>query len=280
MGEQIGSIEVSTPPGRELRNFERNLLQDVAEQAGVAFRNALLEAELAGRVRDVETQSVELAASRRRLLGVEDEARERLSAAISRGVMPHLAAVERALDESSPVGPDRGDTGMMLERLIGETERALEELRTVCRGVFPALLERRGLIPALSAQLDAAHPLAVLQVDDSADQRLDRAAEAAAYQFCIDVTPTDRRSVIVLRVDDDRLVVTVSAQGSWAAPESSSARDGSDAWLHARDRVAALDGEVRVRRTESGDVDAVALIPLWDRTASAQPSAMAGRVSA
>ena len=61
----------------------------------MAFRNALLEAELAGRVRDVEAQSVELAASRRRLLGVEDEARERLAAAIRRGVMPHLAAVER-----------------------------------------------------------------------------------------------------------------------------------------------------------------------------------------
>jgi hypothetical protein len=41
--------------------------------------------------------------------------------------------------------------------------------------------------------------------------------------------------------------------------------------------VAALDGEVRVRRNESGDVDAVALIPLWDRTASDQPAAMAGR---
>ena len=101
MDEQIGSIEVSTPPGRELRTFERNLLQDVAGQAGVAFRNALLEAELAARVADVERQSVELAASRRRLLGVEDEAREGLSAAIRRGVVPHLAAVEQAIGAPS-----------------------------------------------------------------------------------------------------------------------------------------------------------------------------------
>jgi hypothetical protein len=287
MDEQIGSIEVSTPPGRELRAFERNLLQDVAGQAGVAFRNALLEAELAARVADVQRQSVELAASRRRLLGVEDEAREGLSAAIRRGVVPHLAAVERALgapsaeaDADRQIGrmnalaADPDGARSLLEGLIGEIERALEELRTVCRGVFPALLERRGLIPALSAQLDAAHPLAVLDVDDSADHRLNRAAEAAAYQFCIDVTPTDRRSLIALRVEGDRLIATVSAQGSWAAvdqPPPDPARralpvaDDADAWQHARDRVAALDGEVRVGRNEAGHIQAVAVIPLGDQ---------------
>ena len=284
MDEQIGSIEVSTPPGRELRAFERNLLQDVAGQAGVAFRNALLEAELAARVADVQRQSVELAASRRRLLGVEDEARVGLSAAIRRGVVPHLAAVEQALGAPSAAGDgnrpaggatsgDRPGVAVVLEQLIVETERALEELRTVCRGVFPALLERRGLIPALSSQLDAAYPLAVLDVDDSADRRLNRAAEAAAYQFCVDVTPTDRRSEIALRVDDDRLIVKISAPGSWAAVDQPGhhpaidalpVADDADLWQHARDRVAALDGDVRVRRIGAGQVEAIAVIPLDD----------------
>ena len=97
MAEQVGSIEVTMPPGRALRTFERDLLQDVAAQAGVAFRNALLEAELAARVEQGEAQSAELAASRRRLLGVEDEARERLAGAIRRNVVPHLAAVDAEL---------------------------------------------------------------------------------------------------------------------------------------------------------------------------------------
>lgn len=70
MGEQVGSIEVTVPPGRALRAFERQLLEDVAAQAGVAFRNALLEAELSARVEQGELQSAELAASRRRLLGI------------------------------------------------------------------------------------------------------------------------------------------------------------------------------------------------------------------
>jgi GAF domain-containing protein len=50
IGEQVGSIEVTLPPGRTLRTFERQLLEDVAAQAGVAFRNALLQAELNARV--------------------------------------------------------------------------------------------------------------------------------------------------------------------------------------------------------------------------------------
>ena len=147
-GEQVGTIEVTMPPGRTLRGFERDLLTDVAAQAGIAFRNTLLEAELAARVAEGEQQSAELAASRRRLVGVEDEARERLAAAIRRSVVPHLAAVESGLT----AGGTQPDPMLLRDRLsplISDVELALDELRTVCRGVFPALLERRGLAPAL-----------------------------------------------------------------------------------------------------------------------------------
>jgi GAF domain-containing protein len=122
MGEQVGSIEVTMPPGRALRTFERQLLDDVAAQAGVAFRNALLETELAARVEQSEAQTAELAASRRRLLGVEDEARERLAGAIRRGVVPHLAAVDTGL---SAAPADDQYQAEQLEALIAETERAL-----------------------------------------------------------------------------------------------------------------------------------------------------------
>ena len=81
----------------------------------------------------------------------------------------------------------------------------------MCRGVFPALLDRRGLIPALSAQLDLTHPHTRLDVDETADRRLDRAVEAAGYLFCVQVAPTERRSSVQLRVDDDRLIATVTA---------------------------------------------------------------------
>ena len=113
-----------------------------------------------------------------------------------------------------------------IARLISETELALEELRKVVRGVFPALLERRGLRPALAAQLDVTHPLAQLEVDDSADRRLDRAAEAAAYVFSTEVAPTDRHCVVRLRVDDGVLVVSVTGDGEPIRPGGGSTTPG------------------------------------------------------
>ena len=204
-GEQVGSIEVTMPPGRALRTVEQGLLGDVAAQAGVAFRNALLEAELTARIEQGQAQSAELSASRRRLLGAEDEARERLAGAIQRNVVPHLATVEAELT----TGPnsDHHLPGQ-LEPLIHETERAQQELRTICRGVFPALLDRRGLVPALSAQLDVTHPHAQLDVDNTDGRRLDRAVEAAGYLFCVEVAPTDHSSIIKLR----------SRRISWSRP--------------------------------------------------------------
>ena len=263
MGEQVGSIEVTLPPGRALRTFERQLLEDVAAQAGVAFRNALLEAELNARVEQTVTQSAELAASRRRLLGVEDEARERLADAIQRRVVPHLAAVDAELTAGPPTDQY---LPRQLEPLLGETERALEELRTVCRGVFPALLDRRGLIPALSAQLDLTHPHTLLDVDDTANRRLDRAVEAAGYLFCVEVAPAGRSALITLRVDDDHLVAAVIGDIDWANEIDRS--DGTAllaAWQHSRDRVAALDGAVTVQRNESG-MTVTAVIPLGAQT--------------
>jgi hypothetical protein len=278
MGEQIGSIEVTTAPGRSLRTFERRLLSDVAAQAGVAFRNALLEAELAARVDQTMARSAELAASRRRLVGVEDEARERLAAAIRRGVVPHLEVVESAIRSSPEPAPDDVRTAMVgtdLDRLTAETERALDELRSVCRGVFPALLERRGLVPALAAQLDLTHPFAQLSVAESADRRLDRAAEAAGYLFCIEVAPTERPSVIGLRVDDDQLIVTITGDG---------AETSHTDWQHARDRVAALDGEVLTVAPSPPITEAAqqvwvqATIPLLDH--STREAVMADHTSA
>ena len=259
MAEQVGSIEVTMPPGRALRTFERDLLQDVAAQAGVAFRNALLEAELTARVEQGEALAAELSASRRRLLGVEDEARERLAGAIRSNVVPHLAAVDAELT----TGPaDDQPLPDQLEPLIDEVEQAQQELRTVCRGLFPALLDRRGLIPALSAQLDLTHPHTRLDIHETADRRLDRAVEAAGYLFCVQVAPTERRSSIQLRVDDDRLIAAVTADTDWATePGFSDGTTMPAAWQHSRDRVAALDGAVNMQRTDSG-LTVTAVIPL------------------
>ncbi|MGS0687868.1 hypothetical protein ACVBEQ_22370 [Nakamurella sp. GG22] len=251
--EVVGSIEITMPPGRTLRAGERRLIEDVSAQAGMAFRNALLEAELAARVAESERRSGELAASRRRLVGAEDEARARLADAIRRRVVPHLTAVDAELGRRPDVAT------VDLDRLIAETECALEELREVVRGVFPALLERRGLVPAVTSYLSSRPSTAhsstgpVLEVDDAATGRLDPAVEAAGYAFVAEVSSAGPPRSIRLGVRDENLLISVDVAGD-AANELR--------WQHARDRVAALDGEIRLNNDGGGGVQLQAVIPL------------------
>lgn len=94
--------------------------------------------------------------------------------------------------------------------------------------------------------------------------------EAAGYLFCLEVAPTDRSSLIKLRVDDDQLVATVIGNTDWAKDIRSDGMAVLEAWQHSRDRVAALDGAVTVLRHEPG-MTVTAVIPL-DPQAGREPA--------
>jgi hypothetical protein len=66
-----------------------------------------------------------------------------------------------------------GSRGYMASTLIGKA------------GLFPTLLERRGLASALSAHL-AKQGSVALTVETSADRRFDFAVESATYLFCVE----------------------------------------------------------------------------------------------
>ena len=244
-GEPIGCVSVVVPVGRGLRPFERDLLADMSRQAGVAFRGALLEAEVAERVAQVESSSAELEHSRRRLVRAEDEARERFAADIDERVVPLLTTARDGLAGAD--APDRpaGDPDPLVDA-IDRVEAALVELRSVVRGVFPALLERRGLAPALFASFERS-PAVELDLTGLPDERLDRDVEAAAYLFCVDVVPRDRPGAVRLAVVDGALTAQVTG-----------AEGPLDRWLHVRDRLAALDGALTV---DDGVVRAVIPLP-------------------
>jgi len=159
----------------------------------------------------VDARSRELAASRRRLVGVEDEERERLAGAIQRRVVPHLSPIAAELSADLDVADP--ELPAVLDRLIEDAEKVLEELRIVVRGVFPALLQRRGLGAALSAELDAIASPVALDVDESMGGRLDPAVEAAAYLFCVEVVASATDGVVRLQLVGDELVAEVRRGG-------------------------------------------------------------------
>ena len=103
--EKLGSITVEMPAGHPLRAREQRLLADLADQAGMAFRNIRLTAELSGEVEQLGHRTDELAESRRRLITAGDAERSRLERAIAEQV---ISARRAAPEPTAPAVRPRG----------------------------------------------------------------------------------------------------------------------------------------------------------------------------
>jgi signal transduction histidine kinase len=243
--EALGRIEVSMPPGRGLRTPERRLLEDFAAQAGLAFRNLRLDAELRARVEQLASQSADLAASRRRLLAARDDERQRIAAVIERAVLSHLRPIPVVVSSLDPADVDAAVQS--LDRLAAATGAGLDALREVTRDLFPVILTRQGLASALRANFDRAGRPGVLSVAPALHgRRFPDQTEAAAY-FCGvaligRLAAADGSARLALAMEEGRLVLR--ATGGAGGRE-----DGQSAIV---DRVEAAGGQVSGGRDPEG----------------------------
>jgi GAF domain-containing protein len=242
-GERLGSITVFMPAGHPLRPREQRLLADLADQAGLAFRNDRLTAELPGQVAQVGRRTSELSESRRRLISAGDAERSRLERAIARQVVLHLEPLPDRLRRLSDVGRVTAPVAdaEALQACIESVNTAMEALREITRGVFPAQLARSGLPTALGSLLTRTPSAPRLVVEASArGRRFGATVEAAAY-FCVVEAARDLRNpvLVVLATRDDQLHVVVSGRDGPALPLA-----------HMRDRVEAAGGSMSVETND------------------------------
>jgi signal transduction histidine kinase len=226
------TIEVTPARGRGLRDHERDLLARLAEQAVLAFRNAGLSAELAGRVAEADRQGAELDRSRRRLIDARDEERARLSTVVREDVVAHLVTLPARL--RALADDETGDRAEPLAELVDAAVTSLEALREMTRGVYPTQLARSGLGPALTSHLARWGRGTLVVEDGAAEARFPSRVEATAY-FCVaegvrDFAPPVE---IVLGRDCGDLVLTMTGHA-----------DGDGATQRMRDRVETLGGSV------------------------------------
>ena len=81
--------------------------------------------------------------------------------------------------------PTPRSPGRRSARLVDRTTAALDQLRTLTRGIFPTTLARSGIGPALASHFAGAGDGTSLHVDDSAaDRRFPSRVETAAYFCC------------------------------------------------------------------------------------------------
>jgi signal transduction histidine kinase len=237
-GERLGEIQVTMPRGRPLRPSEKALLADLAEQAALAFRSARLAAELLGEVEQLARRTDDLAESRRRLISAGDAERSRLERAIDRQVAPHLAPLPAQLRELALPDPRRTTPGdpAALAGPLAAVNTALEALREITRGVFPAQLVRSGLTPALASLVARSGSSGRLVVEESAaERRFSPSVEGAAYFCAAEATRDLDDAVLTLAVEDDNLWVLVSGTDR-----------GGIAQDDIRDRVESAGGSVTI----------------------------------
>jgi signal transduction histidine kinase len=265
-GERLGSITVEMPAGHPLRPRQQRLLADLADQAAMAFRNVRLTAELAGEVEKLSHRTYELAESRLRLITASDAERSRLEQEISRQVVSHLAPLPSRLRQLSHFDPHATTVvdAALLGLLIESLNAALEALREITRGVFPAQLARSGLPIALGSLLARSRSTARLVVEDSAvGRRFDPRLEAAAYFCAAEATRALTNPVdVVLSAPDKQMQLVVSGSGRDGLPLS-----------HMRDRVEAAGGSLSITGEDGHAVIEIRTTPVVaPRPASPTPA--------
>ena len=154
---------------------------------------------------------------------------------------------------------EREDAAALLTEALDHAEQATAELRELAHGILPAVLIQGGL----RAGVDALASRMPVPVENGVSVgRLPAAVEATAY-FVVAEALTNvakharaERAAVTARVEDGTLVVHVRDDGVGGAQRNGSGLTGLT------DRLAALDGELRVESPADRGTVVAATIPL------------------
>lgn len=140
----------------------------------LGLENERLRAEILGHLE-------ELLASRARVVEAADRERRQLERDLHDGAQQHLLALsyELRIAQGSAHTDGEGAAEAHLARAVDHTQAALDELRELAQGIYPAVLERGGLVPAVAALADTASIVVEIQQPDV--PRLPAHVEAAGY---------------------------------------------------------------------------------------------------
>jgi len=202
-GRLWGAVVVSTVAETPFPEGSEQRIADFAELVGVALANAEARQELAD--------------SRARIVQAGDDERRRLERNLHDGAQQRLVAlslelrlVERKLTGGDPMA------GELLKQASEDLAGALEELRELARGIHPAILSDKGLVPAL--EMLAGRATIPVELCAALDGRLPPPVEAAAYYLvaealtnaakharasCVNVNVTRANGRAVVEVADD-----------------------------------------------------------------------------
>ena len=265
--ELLGAITLQKPRNEPVSPAEDKLLEHLASQAGLVLRNVRLTAELQATIDD-------LRASRRQLVGAQDDERQRIERNLHDGAQQQLVALTVQLTLLEDAAQDPGEVRQLAGELRAGLHEALDDLRALARGIYPPLLADQGLAAALRTQAGKA-PLPVL-VEADGIGRYRRDAEATAY-FCIlealqNVAKYAQasRATVALSCPNGQLKFSVTDDGDGF--DAAKATHGTGLQGMA-DRLAAVGGTFRVDSAPGSGTTVSGTLPVAEPAAARRPAA-------
>jgi signal transduction histidine kinase len=228
--------------------------------AGTELRLGQFTALAATAISSVQARR-DLAASRARIVAAADDERRRVVRDLHDGAQQRLVhtVVTLRMARSALDAEERHDAAGLVAEALQHSEEATSELRELAHGIMPSVLARGGLQAGVAA-LASRMPLPV-KTEVSVD-RLPPDVEATAY-FVIAEALTNvakhagaDNAEVIARLEKGELRVHVSDDGVGGAKQDGSGLVGLG------DRVAALQGTLRVESPADGGTRIVAAIPV------------------
>ena len=204
----------------------------------------------------------QLTASRARIVEASVAERRRLERNLHDGAQQRLVTLSLQLRMAQEcLRGDPAAAEALLEGVGEDLKYALEELQELARGLHPAILTDRGLVPALQSLANRAPFLVEIAAEPSA--RLPEAVETAVYYVVAEsLTNAAKHSgaseaLVALSTTSDSLIVEIRDNGRGGADLSH-----GTGLRGLADRVEALRGELLVQSDSVGGTVIRAELPL------------------
>jgi signal transduction histidine kinase len=235
--------------GRRLATLMQDgaLGQDpIVTQAAAAY--ALVVLENGRLVERLQISLDELSRSRARLMGIADETRRDIERDLHDGAQQRLIGLRIRLSvQAERLEPSNPEEASAAAALGEEVEAAIDDLRALAHGIYPALLTERGLTDALRAVARMSAVPASVKAEGVGRYRTD--VESTVYFACVEALQNAEKHaagashVAISLAADGPLTFCVCDDG--AGFDTTRKHNGSFASLH--DRLAAIGGSIEVR---------------------------------
>ena len=191
----------------------------------------------------------EVGASRARIVTASDDARRRVERDLHDGAQQSLVLLNLKLGLAERSAQAAPETRRLVAEARADLERALDELRDLAHGIYPAVLTSDGLPGALADAVEQAAITASLECDGAG--RYSPEIEAAVYFCCLEALQNATKHAgngagVTVKLRDEHGDLCFEVADDGVGFEIAGQANGSAGLQNMVDRIGALGGRVRI----------------------------------